>query len=219
VGKKQMPIYRNIARVLTVALIAVGLCFSSSDAVYARTPMRIGGGTYFLSRLGKFCFQSEIFVAQIMSASPADCRSEAPHLPTCNSKDDLTFRLRVDEMLGANEQELTKLRVELVQPGESIDVVTRLFNSRPTDPEGQFPPEDEFGILKVDPPTGAPLSDQEISRLFIGQRFIFGIRPNPFDKTHLPSATVWTMKMREWVEDNLRQPLGSCSKTVHLKSP
>jgi hypothetical protein len=203
-----MPIYGSIVRVLTIASIAMGLYILPSNIARAMEKRLIGG--YLLSSIGKLCSPSEIFVAQIVSASLADCRLKDSYLPTCDPKGELMFRLRVEETLAANERELAERRVKLVRPSESIDVVTKLFNSRPTDPDGRFPPEDEYGILRVDPPTGEPLSDQEISRLFIGQRFIFGIRPNPFDKTTPPSATVWTMRTRQWVEENLQ----TCSRFV-----
>jgi hypothetical protein len=219
-----MPIYRAIVRVLAIASIATGVYLSPSGTASARTPMRIGA--HFPTALDRLCFPAEIFSAEILSASLADCQLKGPGLSpldptalTCDPKSDLTFRIRVVETIGANEQELAKLRVKLVQPSDSIDVVTKLFNSRPTDPEGEFPPQDEFGILKVDPPTGEPLSDQEMSRLFVGQKFIFGIKPNPFDKTHLPSTAVWTMRQRDWVEDNLRNSMGTCSRLIQHNNP
>jgi hypothetical protein len=218
-----MPISKTVAHTIAVVSIVVGLYLSASDTACAdpnntsRSP-RIGA--HYPTPLDRLCFPTEVFVAHILSASLADCRLRVPNPPTCDPKDELTFRLRVDETLGANEQELVQLRIRVVRPDESIDVVTKLFNSLPTDTEGRYPPQDEFGTLKVDLPTGEPLSDQEISRLFVGQQFIFGIRPNPFDKTRLPSATVWTMRLRQWVEDNLRNSAGTCSRLIqHANSP
>ena len=211
-----------VARMLAVVSIVAGLCLRASGAACAdpnnaSQSARIGG--HFSTPIDRLCFPTEIFVAEILRTSLTDCRLKYPTVPICDPKDELTLRIRVDETLAANEQELARLHVRVAQPNDCVDVVTKLYNSRPTDIGGQFPPKDEFDTLKVDPPTGARPSDQQISDLFIGQRFIFGIRPHPFDKARPPSATVWTMKLRQWVEDILRNSAGTCPRLVRQDNP
>jgi hypothetical protein len=125
-----------VARMLAVVSIVAGLCLRASGAACAdpnnaSQSARIGG--HFSTPIDRLCFPTEIFVAEILRTSLTDYRLNDPTVPICDPKDELTLRIRVDEMIAANEQELARLHVRVAQPNDSIDVVTKLYNSRPTD--------------------------------------------------------------------------------------
>ncbi len=195
-------------RIPVIILVAAATLVIASEKSSA---FEVRIGAVYPSAFDRVCFPTEIFIAEVLSASPADCELRDPSVSlrnftglTCDPKNDLTFRIRVDETLALNSQELELSKLRPVRPDDDIDVFINVFNRLPTDVGGEFPPEDEFGLLKIDPPTAEPLSAQQISDRFVGQKFIFGIRPNPYDRTHIPVAIVWTMKLHQWVADSLR---------------
>lgn len=203
-------IVRGVIAILTIVGFFIGT-FGATGAEPRKLLIITG---YFPAPHDKVCAATEIFVAEILSAVLKD-----PNASTCHPRDQLTFRTRVDEMLAMNGRELAVLKLTAPQPNDELAVVADLFNSRPTDSEGKYPPKDEFGTLKADPPTGEPLSDAQISQQLIGRTFIIGIRPNPFAKTHPPVASVWTMNLRQWVENQIRLSAGFCSTLVGQDKP
>jgi len=154
--------------------------------------------------IDNLCFASEIFVATISSAVSSDCRREYPK--GCEPDSQLTFTLIVDELLAANEEELSSYHLKRLQETGTINVFVRYHRRSPYDIEGGSEKEDEafMGWPVVDLPPDQQLSDQKINERFVGQKFIFGTRRNPFHKDGSPfDATAWPLRLRPWVDENL----------------
>src|SRR5882757_5056053 len=175
----------------SIALI-LGIFLSGPFDGAAAPIKRIGGGV--AQPLDILCHQSQVFVADVLSAKSGDCRRQHPG---CTPTDVLYLSLRIGEMLATNGQDQSHSFGRNLRSGDTIRVVTIVANRLPRMIEGtaSWEPGDEYGKLKVLPPTGQSLSDDEIFALLVGKKFIFGISLNEWSRPlDTPHANIWPLR-------------------------
>jgi hypothetical protein len=153
----------------------------------------------------RLCAASQIFVAQVLNAALVDNSPTSAH--------SVHMTLKIDEFMARRDRDpSTSPHRRDPRPGDIIDVESGVYSMSGGGMEVSW----ARGFLGLGWPIGSdarappvlPLSDAEIGDVFIGKRFVFGIRiSSSSDQDRLP-AIAWPRQSRSWILNSFLHECG-----------
>jgi len=179
-----MKIQRHWPGLAAIALIVVG---GPSQAISPVMPEQI------------LCNSTYVIVADVLTATSADCRKVPGSQPTCEPRHLVRLKVHVKEILGTQPADAKRPPGRTLWAGETIDVTipARLVHvDEKYDAQGDV-------VFRVT--TGAVLPDERLHAAYAGQRFLMSLSMTKDDLEYrgTVSAHVWPITKKAWALETM----------------
>ena len=150
------------------------------------------------------CSSTYIIVADVLSATSADCRVATGSHPTCEPRHLVRLKVQVKEILGAQPADAKRPPGRTLWVGETIDVTTPARLA--PDPVEKY---DGYGSLVFKATTGAMLPEERLRAAYAGQRFLMTVSmtTSDLDGRDTVSARVWPIARKAWALETMSDPM------------
>lgn len=166
-------------------------------------------GVYRASNEQVLCHQDFISVARVLSGFSRDFKEMGK---PC-IEDGIQLSIEITRPLAVKKQAADTAAERIFRPGDTLQVVSSIHNNLPLVPGAEYKtwrPGDirtgyngsDLGRIGVEPPTGQPLTDQEVAEFFSGKDYVFSISTTR--STEPFHASMWPIERLDWVIDTLK---------------
>lgn len=167
-----------------------------AHAIVAATPEQV------------LCSSSDIVKAKVVSAAVPDCTPDFTEYDQCSQGPLVPLSIQVIKVIAQQHNDPKgKVPIEGLAEGSLVNIITNSINRIPTPIGGmQGAPLESSGSMTIRPPTGKPLTQEQVQEAFTGKEFIFAISHRKWDPVDKPIySSIWPAEREPWVYEAIEK--------------